>query len=322
MWANWGLKYLRGSRALDNIEAVKLLDLKFNSNRINKFHRFENNIVLTDEEERIVEIEEEKEFAKALKEDPALRVNIMGTFQTINFTNENDIVRGLENLVNENFYLLFQQFPKNRSILIPDNRRFFTRQIKKDETYVAGVSGIPDALLILFTKSFKDPLQINLIEYECYGENKTRSSAKSDYLNTHIIPQLMRFAATFSIITEQYTRDNTIKVWTDKILSYINKDPELEKKLSQWVKELNPSIRERAIDHEVAKLLENAFKSNLRVMLIIDELTSEQKLTIKNVINSFKLGGDKTINFEGYVVKLIQKINIRDKEAEYALTVQ
>ncbi len=244
----------------------------------------------------------------------------MGTFQTINFTNENDIVRGLEKLVNENFYMLFQQFPEDKSILIPDNRKFFTRHVKKDETYVAGVSGIPDALLILFNK--RDPIQINLIEYECYGENKTRSSAKSDYLNTHIIPQLMRFAATFSIITEQFTRDNAIKDWISKIIKYINENPDLEKKFTQWVKEINPLIREKAIDLEITKLLESAFKKNLRVMLIIDELTSEQKSTIRNVINSFKLGNEKGVDFEGYVIKLIQSIRINDKEAEYALTVQ
>lgn len=37
------------------------------------------------------------------------------------------------------------------------------------------------------------------------------------------------------------------------------------------------------------KQLDNAFRTNLRVLLIIDELSAEQKSTIQNVIDSFKL---------------------------------
>ncbi len=187
---------------------------------------------------------------------------------------------------------------------------------------VQGIRTIPDGLLFVFNKNSKKPFQINLIEYECYGEKKTRATDKSNYLNSTIIPQLMRFASAFSIITEEATRRHTIEDWVDKIIDYINKDEALYNKVISWIRELNPSIKERSIEREIEKLLIDAFKNNLRVLLIIDELSTEQKNTIKNVINSFKLECGDNIEFVGYVVRLVQSISITNKEAEYALTVQ
>jgi len=69
-------------------------------------------------------------------------------------------------------------------------------------------------------------------------------------------------------------------------------------------------------------MLLDAFNTQLRIMLIIDELTSEQKETIRNVINSFKLSSQKSIEFLGYVVRLEQRINVIDSNAEYALSIQ
>jgi hypothetical protein len=57
-------------------------------------------------------------------------------------------------------------------------------------------------------------------------------------------------------------------------------------------------------------------------MLIIDDLSAEQKDTINNVIRAFRLENGESINFLAYVVRLEQKINVTDANAEYALSVQ
>ena len=58
--------------------------------------------------------------------------------------------------------------------------------------------------------------------------------------------------------------------------------------------------------------------------LIIDELTRDQKETIKHIINSFKLWAEKDnfIDFNSYVVRLEQRIEICDNEAHFALLFQ
>lgn len=143
---------------------------------------------------------------------------------------------------------------------------------------INGISGIPDALLISFSKSRKIPLQINLIEYECYGEGKLKPMQKFDYLNGHIIPQLMRFASAFSVVTDTRIRENTIKSWADKIMNeFVYEDQSISDKVSNWVRTIYPNINEQKISYEFSKMLLDAFNTQLRIMLIIDELTSEQK---------------------------------------------
>jgi hypothetical protein len=133
----------------------------------------------------------------------------------------------------------------------------------------------------------------------------------------------MRFASAFSIITDDQTREHTIKTWVDKIIDYINVDDNQSTKVIGWIKELYPEIKERSIEREIERQLIDAFKANLRVLLIIDELSTEQRSTIKNVVSSFKLAnGDNNVQFTGYVVRLVQKINILNNESEFALTVQ
>ena len=64
------------------------------------------------------------------------------------------------------------------------------------------------------------------------------------------------------------------------------------------------SIWQRArISGEMEKLLVNAFRTNLRVLIIIDELSAEQKSTIQNLINYFKLATDDPIQFGAYIVR-------------------
>jgi len=314
----WGIKYLQGSKAIPDKAAVDTLQITFLQNKTSELFRFEVESTSQATEEDEILIENDKELLQLQKEIPNAKVTIMGTFQTIQFTNETDKIQGLEVLVNDNFYSLFPQFPEGRTLLIPENRLFKT----KGKADIQGIRTIPDGLLIVFDKHQKNPIQINLIEYECYGEKKNRETDKSNYMNSVILPQLMRFASAFSIITDDKTREGTIKDWVDKVIDYINGDEERSVKVINWVKSLSPEIKDRSIDREIEKLLINAFTNNLRVFLIIDELSSEQKSTIKNVVSSFKLPNNANVQFAGYVVRLVQKINMLNRESEFALTVQ
>ena len=314
----WGIKYLQGSKAILDKPAVDALQTAFLQNKTSEVFQFAVESPPQATEEDDILVEDDKELLQVQKEIPNAKVTIMGTFQTIQFTNETDKIQGLEVLVNDNFYSLFPQFPEGRTLLIPENRLFKTHG-KAD---IQGIRTIPDGLLIVFDKHQKNPIQINLIEYECYGEKKNRETDKSNYMNSVIIPQLMRFASAFSIITDDKTREGTIKTWVDKIIDYINGDEQRSAKVISWVKSLSPEIKDRSIDREIEKLLTHAFNANLRVFLIIDELSSEQKSTIKNVVSSFKLPNNANVQFAGYVVRLVQKINMLNRESEFALTVQ
>ena len=55
---------------------------------------------------------------------------------------------------------------------------------------------------------------------------------------------------------------------------------------------------------------------------MIDELSQEQRDTIKNVIEAFKLDNGESIQFTAYVIRLSQKINMIDQSAEFSLSVQ
>jgi hypothetical protein len=325
----WALKYVQGAKPINDQAAIDILDSEFLKNKTDVFYKFETDGSLQNDEiedEKVDQqetIEDEKELVKVIREVPDVKVNIMGTFQTIHFSNESDKIKGLEPLTNENFYLLFPQFLENRTLLIPENRLFKTKGFKVDGNNVTGIRTIPDGLLITFNIKQKYPFQINLIEYECYGEKKTKQSEKSNYLNSNIIPQLMRFASAFSIITDDKTREHTIKLWVDKIINYLNQNEKQNDKVINWVKELHPEIKERSLDREIEKQLTDAFNTNLRVLLIIDELSTEQKSTIKNIVSSFKLAnGEDNVQFSAYVVRLVQKISITNNESEFALTVQ
>ena len=54
----------------------------------------------------------------------------------------------------------------------------------------------------------------------------------------------------------------------------------------------------------------------------IDELSYDQKETIKNIITSFKVECGNPVVFDASVVKLVQKISFVNQEFEYALTAQ
>jgi hypothetical protein len=317
---HWNLKYLQGSKAIEDKEAIKLLDETFNKKRTDKPTYFEP-IEKPSTESPLERHEEPPE--EAPDEPPEEPITIMGTFQTIKFKNETDRFRGLEKLVNDNFYNCFPDYSKNRTVLIPENRLFISAGVEaRGDEQIRGIKSIPDALLILFNKQYKSPFQINLIEYECFGESKTKAQDKSNYLNGQIIPQLMRFASAFSIVTDKQIRDQTIKNWSEKIVSYFFSNDELKDQVTNWVKELEPNLSEGLIGLKIHNYLENAFKSSLRIILIIDELSSEQRQTISNVVEAFKLDNGESTRFLAYIIRLEQKINIVEETAEFALSVQ
>jgi hypothetical protein len=326
----WQLKYIQGSKTIVDEEAIKLLETTFNSKRIDKLFEFIQPV--QEEETDEGETEADKEITKkvgdtkfleeGLKEVPDAKVNIMWTFLTINFFNETSPIRGLETLVNENFYSLFTEFPENKTFLIPHNRLFLTKGLKQNGNILPGIRSIPDALLIVYDKNKDNPLQINLIEYECYGEKRVKLVEKTNYFNGQIIPQLMKFASTFSIVTDKKIREGTMKEWSDKIIKHIYSKDSYQEKIAPWIKELEPGIKEQLIAHQMSKLLEDGFRKDLRIILVVDELSTEQKDTMNNVIKAFKLENGESIQFKGYVVRLEQKINLTDGQTEYAISVQ
>lgn len=334
----WGAKYLQGSKAIKDNKAIEMLNNEFVKNITDELFMFtEENLIIdkTEEQENIDVIDDEGNVDSDLDgiidtDFEEEKLDILGTFQTVRFKNETDPIRGLEPLVTEYFYMLFQFFEENNSILISNNRLFSTVGIKNENNEnISGIKGIPDALLITYDKdSTNTSLRINLIEYECYGEGKYRTTQKFNYLNGTVIPQLIRFASTFSIVTDYKIREKTIEEWIDKIVGYIDNDDNLTKKIDLWMKELNPNIKQRNITSELQKELKKAFESNIKIILIIDELTVEQKETITNVINSFKLSStsnkekDNSIAFNSYVVRLEQKVGVYNKEANFALSFQ
>lgn len=334
---SWGAKYLQKAKIIRENEAVELLNKVFIENIIDKpymFPEYVQEMEKKDNQEEeciedieIYDIDDVGEDNDGYEEE---KLDILGTFQTVRFKNETDPIRGLEPLVTEYFYMLFQCFKEKNSILISNNRLFKTVGIKNDnDENILGIKGIPDALLITYDKdSTNTPLRINLIEYECYGEGKFRTTQKFNYLNGTVIPQLIRFASTFSVVTDYKIREKTIERWIDKIIDYIDEDEALVNKIDRWMKDLNPMIKQRNITSQLQKELKNAFESNIKIILIIDELTVEQKETITNVINSFKLnnisikGRDNSIAFNSYVVRLEQKVGVYNKEANFALSFQ
>lgn len=334
---SWGAKYLQRSKLIKDIEAVNILNNSFIENKTKDVYLFNdlNEDYVSDELQKDPKLEDIEEDEDDFEENHDIeededKLDILGTFQTIRFKNETDPIRGLEPLVTEYFYKLFQCFREEKSILISHNRLFSTAGIKNENNEnILGIKGIPDALLITYDKdSTNTPLRINLIEYECYGEGKYRTTQKFNYLNGTVIPQLIRFASTFSIVTDYKIREKTINEWIEKIIAYIDTDEMLMDKVDEWMQDLNPEIRAREINSTLKSELKKAFESNIKIILIIDELTIEQKETITNVINSFKLNNtnirerDNCVGFSSYVVRLEQKVGVFDDDANFALSFQ
>lgn len=324
----WILKYLQGAKEVKDEAAITLLKESFIptsqlSPILNDTEALEVSETETDFLGNITseELGTELSTNELIDKDssPDVGLDIMGTFQTIRFKNETDQVSGLEPLVNKHFFQLFQYYTKETTIMISDNRLFGTTGIQE----LRGIKGIPDAILISYDKDHpKSPLRINIIEYECYGESKIRASEKFNYLNGVVIPQLIRFASAFSVVTDAKLRETTIDNWLDKIMKFIDLDDELVQRVHGWLREIHPEIKEHQLGLRLKEELKKAFEQNIRILLVIDELTNEQRETIKNVIQSFKLSNGESIEFNGYVVRLEQRLNIFDSDAQYALSIQ
>lgn len=326
---SWALSYIIGSKIISDEKALNVLSENFEINKSKNFYQFTEEEINPPKKKKgrklKTTIVESETLDDAMGGDESRKFDIMGTFKTVKFKNETDMFKGLETLVNENFYKLFVVFQEQNSILISKNRLFPT--IGKDDTN--GIIGIPDAVLLSFDQDDrKSNIKINIIEYECYGESKIKSTEKFNYMNSHIIPQLIRFASTFSVVTDSSLREETVKNWIEKIVNYIDNDPDLEIKMHNWLRQLNPKIKDSHLIDEFKNQLEESFNNNIRIMLIIDELTGEQNETIKNVIHSFKLTGNSKnftsyIDFSGYVVRLEHMLNYDNTStSKYALSIQ
>ena len=248
---NWYLKYVQAAKTILDQKAIDLLEQSFTSGRTDLFCRY--NEESYEESTEIVDLaidvieESGSEDATVSEEE---KINIMGTFQTINFTSETDKRHGLESLVNDNFFSLFPVYAEERTILIKENRKYLSVGLDKKDTgdnMISGIRGIPDSLLIHFNKDDKCPFQINLIEYECYGVQKVRTIDKSNYLNGHILPQLMRFASTFSIVTDRKIREDTVEKWTNKIVDYVYDNQNDQNKITSWIREIEINVNEQLI---------------------------------------------------------------------------
>lgn len=324
----WSLKYFQGSKSIRDVEAVDELRAQFQlyislsatylDETLSEPHKLSS-----DEDLVLADLSDPNKIQAVIDEVPEEKISILGTFQTVSFRNETDELRGLEPLVNDNFYDLFPAYPIERTILIPENRLFISSGLEaRGDKPISGIKSIPDALLIVYNKKYQPPIQINLIEYECYGEGRTRTSEKSNYMNGQIIPQLMKFASSFSIVTDRQLREETIRKWTEKIIHFIFTTNGLEQKFTAWIRELDPNVPNAMIALRINHLLTDAFRSNLKIILIIDELSQEQRDTISNVIAAFKLDDGDSVQFTAYVVRLGQRINIINRAAEYSLSVQ
>jgi hypothetical protein len=319
---HWALKYLQQAKAIKEAEAIEILRKAFDDHRIDNPDYMgcdrpsvSDDLNVDAEQDRVLLVPEQEASDTSL--------TVLGTFQTVKFKNETDASQGLEPLVNQHFYSLFPAYREPHSILIPENRLFRSAGVEaRGDAFIKGIRSIPDALLVVYNQQQKYPLAVNLIEYECFGESRVGSQEKSNYLNGHVIPQLMRFASAFSVVTDKRLRDQTVKDWVDRIVRYVYGRQDLAQKLSSWIKEIEPTVSDQLIGLRIHGYLTVAFQNAMRIVLVIDELSAEQKDTIGNVISAFKLESGESIQFLAYIVRLHQKIQIRDESAEYALSVQ
>ena len=106
----WGMKYLQSSKPIKDKPASDLLDKLFYENKSASIFQFEKDEIEIDfESEDESDSITQAELEKIIKEIPDAKIEIMGTFQTIHFVNENNKTHGLEAIVS----------PKLKSLFIP-----------------------------------------------------------------------------------------------------------------------------------------------------------------------------------------------------------
>ena len=81
--------------------------------------------------------------------------------------------------------------------------------------------------------------------------------------------------------------------------------------MNVWLQWLHPQLGEFARGGQLLKELERAFALNVKIILIMDELSSEKKAVISSLVKAFKLPSqerrDTSIDFDAYVVQLIER---------------
>ncbi|WP_237391837.1 hypothetical protein [Paenibacillus dendrobii] len=314
----WTISYLRDPNSIKEPETIALLEAEFLKHRQNNFSFFGD-----DQEQMKPEnskrLEQETQITFANQAD----MNIVGTMSVEEFVGEKDRneIRGFESIVTEWFYDLFEDYKRDNTILISKNSLFKTSNKDNTNNKIKGTSSKPDAVMVRFTEGMKQPIQISLIEYECYGNITSKS--KFNKLTEHIIPQLTRFASAFSVITDNLIRSENIKEFSKKIEDYIKVNE--RDKIFEWVKKMVPDVQGGYEGQEFHDALLKAFNNNVQIILIIDELTQEQRDTIGNMLKSFKLDNGNYINFVGYVVKLQKVIHLKEGNisvSDYALSIE
>lgn len=240
-------------------------------------------------------------------------LDVSAAYQIVPFISETHEEWGLEKLVSEHFFELFPSFTPENNFLISDHRLFQTAGTRNQNNQeITGIRGVPDALLITFEPDNRDAaLRINLIEYECNGTIHCTPAKKEAHLNEHIIPQMIRFASAFSATTEQNMRNSTIQQWRDKIIGYVDQNPSVRDQVDHWIERLNPNISQWNRSFQFQKELEKAFASNVKIMLIIDELSEERSTLISSLVKTFRLPGHNSravsVGYDSYVVQLIER---------------
>ncbi len=107
-----------------------------------------------------------------------------------------------------------------------------------------------------------------------------------------------------------------------KIIHHIFATTKEAEKIFPWIQAKKPGLPKERLGLILRDLLTNSFKENLRILLITDELTTEQKESLASIICSFKLERGKQLQFAGYVVRLSQRILLGSDHMEYALSVE
>jgi uncharacterized protein VirK/YbjX len=107
---------VQSAKTITDETALQLLQTGFEQNRTNDLFKFEQPFTIncngnpSDAEEWSTDAVTEENYQEVLNTIPDVKINITSTYVTVKFENETDKIKGLEPLVNANFYHLFDDF--------------------------------------------------------------------------------------------------------------------------------------------------------------------------------------------------------------------
>jgi hypothetical protein len=340
----WGIKWVQGSKAIRKTEAfLPQLNKAFDEHLTTNPDYFalapsEEDLVVEDLalDEAAIEVSETLrspqspacEILESSQESSdvlctkteVLPLEISTVCRQVKFVGEQDKAgeEGLESIANRHFFELFD-LKKPNSILINENQKFITSPTLNDRTQkcIANTRSIPDSILMILEES---RLKIVLVEYECYGG--TSRSAQSRKFNSHIIPQLMRFASAFAVTTEQSVREKTITNWSDKIIDVLLQSPELMDKAKDWARQLcGDAYHENDVLRQLGQYIGRALRETLEIWLVIDEISSEQIDLLRKMLSAFLLPEtEQPIAFSAKLLTLHQRSAELDSKADHMLS--